>query len=62
MQLVWGVIGRFKLELIITNHLWFVVKVLWKYCEHNTFFYLMAYHLKIVGSGLPQWYMTKSTI
>ena len=28
--------GRFKLELVKTAHLGFVVKVLWKYCEHKT--------------------------
>ena len=30
------VIVRFKLEPITTYQLWFVVKVLWKCCEHIT--------------------------
>ena len=29
---------KFKFELIITNHLWFVVKMLWKYCGRIIFF------------------------
>ena len=29
--------GRFKLEPIKNSHIWFVVKVLRKYCERSTF-------------------------
>ena len=29
---------KFKFELIITNHMWFVVKMLWKYYGHSTYF------------------------
>ena len=29
---------KFKFELIITNHMWFVVKMLWKYYGCSTYF------------------------
>ena len=27
---------KFKLESIINNHLWFVMKILWKRCGHSS--------------------------
>ena len=34
--------GKFKLKLITTCHLWFIVKVLWKYYEYITSLFHMS--------------------
>ena len=47
---------RFKLETITTNHLWFVVKILWKMLWKNTFLLTIPLFLVVVNSIMIFYY------
>ena len=47
---------RFKLELITTNRLWFIVKVLWKMWWMSTFIFIIPLFLVMINSIMIFYY------